>query len=484
MLKTHRLTLAFIAWFILYSLLHLPAFRVDLQHIHVFRQAMTQVNIRNFAREDFNILNPRHDNRGTGDGIFRLEFPVMQWLFGGVYRVAGTDDIRITRLLTLLLGILSTVGIYRFLNALFHNQTLAGIGAWLFSFSPTFYYFTVCPLPDNFALCSAIWALVAFLAWVRSRRTVLLITAGFLFALASAAKLPFVLYGAFPAGWFLIEYLRDRQQLPLLIKSAAVLFSWQILPVLWYATVIPTWGGNPVVGGWFSAEGDLLRGLDYLQHHLISTLPENLINFGALPVFLYGLYLVLRKRLFRRTESWPLLAWFGLHALYYGYELPVIGKSHDYYFMPVLPMIAVVSGLGLKHLLSIRKSWSRVLLYAVVLAVPVFAYFRINNRWFDRPEDTLQVYKTELRAALPPGASIVTGNDNSGAVNHYFLDRRGWSFAYDNLTAEQLREFIRQGAGYLVSSSRAVEEQPEIRALLGLEVYAAGEYRVFELVQE
>ena len=93
--------------------LHWKVFTLDLVSIHVWRQTQTQTQntIQSFHEEDFNLFNPRQNRRGSADGIMRMEFPIMQWIFAGFYKVFGNHLI-IGRLLSLLIGLLSVLGIY------------------------------------------------------------------------------------------------------------------------------------------------------------------------------------------------------------------------------------------------------------------------------------------------------------------------------------------------------------------------------------
>ena len=49
--------------------MHFHVFKLDLIGYHVWRQTQTQSNVENFYNEDFNILNPRINSRGDGNGI-------------------------------------------------------------------------------------------------------------------------------------------------------------------------------------------------------------------------------------------------------------------------------------------------------------------------------------------------------------------------------------------------------------------------------
>ena len=84
-------------------------------------------------------LSGGDNDRGSGDGIFRMEFPLMQWLVAGSYYVFG-KSVLVTRLFMFGVGLLSVLGVYKLLLILFKKELLAIIGAWAFNFSPSFFY--------------------------------------------------------------------------------------------------------------------------------------------------------------------------------------------------------------------------------------------------------------------------------------------------------------------------------------------------------
>lgn len=66
-------------------LMHYKHFSKDLMSIHVWTQTQTQSTINSFYEEDFNILNPRRNDRGDTAGFLRMEFPLMQWTVAASY---------------------------------------------------------------------------------------------------------------------------------------------------------------------------------------------------------------------------------------------------------------------------------------------------------------------------------------------------------------------------------------------------------------
>ena len=85
--------------------MHWRIFSTDLVGVHLWRQSQTQLNIQNFYRHDFNILNPRVNITNLGPNtLYRYEFPIMQWSIACVHKVLG-ESITITRVCLFLLGL-------------------------------------------------------------------------------------------------------------------------------------------------------------------------------------------------------------------------------------------------------------------------------------------------------------------------------------------------------------------------------------------
>src|SRR5690349_21283493 len=144
--------------------MHLPHLQKEIVGVHAWRQTQTQSNIANFYEEDMNILNPRRNDRGSGDGILRMEFPLMQWLIAATQKVVGTD-ILVTRVWLFLLGAVTVFGMRKVVSLLFDKPATGDLAAWAFAFSPGFFYYMINPLPDNMALCAGVWGIASFLQY-------------------------------------------------------------------------------------------------------------------------------------------------------------------------------------------------------------------------------------------------------------------------------------------------------------------------------
>lgn len=462
--------------------MHLHIFKKDIIGYHSWRQTQTQSTINNFVHEDFNILHPRFNDRGDGDGIVPMEFPLMQWLFACFYKAFG-DHLVITRIMSFIIGLFSVFGMYRLLLNIFSNETIAVLGAWAFNFSPVFYYYTVNPLPDNLALCLAIWGLAYFFAYRKKEEKRSVFLSAFFLSLSALCKLPFVLYLAPVAIYFFVQFFKEKPK----SKFVFIFFCYALLLVpvaTWYVVAIPHWNGNGVLKGMFDNEVTIATAVDLLQFNLISTLPELLLNYASVLFFLAGIIFIFRNKAYRKKGFYLFATWGIVILIYFFYELNMIAKVHDYYLFPFLPLLFIIVAYGTGQLLALPRKNMRAIVLTVCCIVPVTAFIRADSRWNEAKPgfnvDLLQ-HKAALRTAVPDNALCIAGNDVSHFIFFYYIDKKGWAFNDDQLTAAQLGDMIRKGAKYLYCDSRKVDEDPEVQKLLKSLVATEGSIRIYAL---
>jgi len=395
-------------------LMHLGIFGKDLGGFHVWRQAQTQSTILSFAREDINILNPRKNERGNGSGIFRMEFPLSQWITSWPVRISA-NDVLASRIVNFFFGLLSLFGTYYLIRRLFNSPGLALAGVWILAFTPVFYYYTVNPMPDNLALALSIWGLYWFVRWNEhsSVRNLLIMT--IFLSFAGLCKLPFILYFSLPLIRILWHFISEGMDLKILSAQLAVIFAGLALFLSWYIWVIPQWEGNGIVGGIFYADEDQKSKIwYYLWFNLRTTMPELIIGLGAIPLFIAGLFSP--SKLWRKSRA-LFLAFTTLTVMIVGlmvFEINMIETVHDYYFIPLVPVFVLISVYGCSVLLALtrKKPWIYIPFILVFLFMPFYSYLRVHPRWERQGfNGDLMKYKEELRAAVPDSALVCAGND-------------------------------------------------------------------------
>ncbi len=464
-------------------LLHIHIFPKELVGVHAWRQTETASNVVNFYERDFHPLHPQVHNLEWPEGSKRMEFPIMQWIFAWGYFLFG-ENIWILRFLSFLIGLGTIFGIHRLTRHLFGDEFLALLAAWCFAFAPVFFYYTVNPLPDNFALMCGTWGIALFIKWYRKRDALdLWLSAGFLL-MASLAKLPFILFYGLPFGYALVDTLRSRFKrtgqnilvaLPGLLSLA--------FPAAWYLTVIPEWTGNGVIGGILHATPDeyLLLAKIFVKN-IVSTLPELLINYASFPFLVAGIYYLFRNKARKQPLWWAFVIWGGAVGAYYLFELNMISTVHDYYLFPFLPGLFLIVVYGLREVWNWKSPWAqRFVLFAMVL-LPLTAALRSYPRWKLKGfNQDLLTYREELRNAVPDDALVLTGSQLSPHIYLYHIHKRGWHLLKDGLNAERINNSIEQGAEYLYSDSREMESDPALREHVGELVKEYGTFRIYKL---
>jgi Dolichyl-phosphate-mannose-protein mannosyltransferase len=456
--KWHR-WLLWLAFPALSLAMHSFLFDLPLQGIHAWRQCETASNITLFATTDQDILNPHVYSLLWENGLKRMEFPVMQWLFSRAVRVFG-DHVFVLRLLSWMLGFLTVVGFMHCIDLLLNDKFIALAGAWCWMFSPVIFYYSINPLPDNFSLMCAVWGIAAFLKWYRSARTWAIMACFACLAVATSAKLPFVLFIALPIGALLGDLIQKRgRNLPRLALMGLFGLAMMAPALAWYVWVIPQWTGNGVVSGILDLTAEDIPEILYiLEYNLLSILPELLVNYASLVFFLWGIWRVWGDRLFRHRLAFP----FGMLAVsaiaYFIFEINMISTIHDYYLFPFLPGIFLIVAIGLQDLAYSGKRWVKMLSVLALLILPFTAGLRAYSRWSEEnlPEGLLENIM-ESRSAVTSDAKIIFGNDPSPHISLYHLRHFGWTVDEKNLDSERFQSYLQQGAQFLYSNSRSLE---------------------------
>jgi hypothetical protein len=459
-------------------ILHLNHFDKELIGVHVWRQTQTQGTIDLFFEEDFCILNPKKYNRGEGDGIFRMEFPLMQWLTAALYKLFGQHLI-ITRLFMFAIAATAITGLYFWINELSKRRATAFAGAWAMAFAPSFFYFSVNPLPDIMALAGGLWGLFFFARFQQSHQTIHLILCGLFLGVATAVKLPYILFYTLPiSALFLTKNLFER------LKKWALLLLFLPLHGAWYISAIPHWHQTGIAAGMLNADEHWSRLGYYLFHNAVSALPELLLNYAAVPLFAAGLFFLLKNR-HRKFEHYLPYLLFGAALLtYFVYELNMIGVDHDYYLFPFLPLLFLTVAYGFQKLNASDHLFLKGIAYLALTVIPFTCWLRTHHRWDEKKpgfNSDLLTHRDELKKAVPENALCLAGNDRSGFIFFHYIHKKGWNFTDDDLRPQVLDSLRIKGAGYLYSDSREIDENPEIQAQIDAKIGEYGSIRVFRM---
>lgn len=444
--------------------------------IHQWRQTQTLTVVQNFAFEDMNILNPRINSRGDGDGIFRMEFPLMQWSFAWFYKWFG-NEVLIARLLSAIIYIMSCVGFYNLFKAYKKREVFSSVAMWCFAWSPLLFFYAVNPMPDNLALCFGIWSLVFLKRYQDNYQLKNAVGFGALLMLSAAVKLPFILLGA---GFIPIVFGKLKNQTGTALMHSFLVVLTLIPALMWYAWVIPQWTNTALIGG-ISAEDSFnyQQALENVWGVFHSLLPELFINYGSVLFFLFGLVSLFKSKVKNYITE---LFIFSAVLAFYLYEVNMIGLAHDYYLFPFVPLIFLAVGKGAE---TVLKHSNKQLVYLgrlAILLLPFLAFARANTRWEPMGiGKTLKKTATELKSLTPNDELVIAGNDRSTHIFLYHIEKQGWTFEQNWLTATQLEDYINRGARYLYSNTEFVEAEPSFQEFLEEPIYDKDGITVYPL---
>jgi 4-amino-4-deoxy-L-arabinose transferase-like glycosyltransferase len=377
----------------------------------------------------------------------------------------------------------SIAGIYKILEVLFNKTILSLIGAWHLVFLPASIIIPLIHYLIIWHFVVSIWGLVFFFSWFKKKKLWHLFTGGFLLAIGTLCKLPFVIYYAVPFTFFLLEFFRSSVKVKSL-SNGSIFFFPIVFPALWYLNVIPQWHGNGIVSGILNNQVSVRTILDYLNHNLVSTLPELLLNYGSVIFFIAGFYFLIKNKAFKDKRFILIFVWSLAVLFYFFFEINMIGKVHDYYLFPFLPILFILVGYGAYNMLQLDKKIYTYVVYILLIILPFTCYLRMAGRWdTNNPgfNKDLLVFKEELRNAVPSESLVVAGNDESYYIFFYYIDKKGWGFSHNSLSREKLESMILKGAEYIYSDSRVIDENYEIAPLLGELILEKGSIKVYRL---
>lgn len=405
---------------------------------HSWRQADTSAVTRNFIKYGVHPLLPRYDDMtAVSDAGFNLqtyrlvEFPLFNLVHYLFYRLGSSiSSFSLEfwgRMVSVLASLVSAICIYFLVKR--HVSVSAGLASMaVFLFMPFNIYFSRVVLPDPMMTALALASLLAFdLAkkWI----------AYFLGMLAVLVK---------PTAIFLL--------LPLL-------FSWRWATVIMVAPFI-VWRmwqqlhPQGIPGSGWLLNGDHIRFKGaFFRWIFADRLGRQILGYWGLWPALNGL-----------LELPKSLLWLVGGSVLYLFVFATGNVRHDYYQIPIIPAVAIMTGVGLAVLWRAGNSFWRTWFKRGVVAVSVAFMFAFG--WFEI-RGNYQINNPGILAAglaadrLLPADAVVIADYNGDTAFLYQTNRHGFpnvplpipemisrmgvqyyiSVNYDNQTNQLLQQF-------------------------------------------
>ncbi|MBI2008287.1 hypothetical protein HYS82_01390 [Candidatus Amesbacteria bacterium] len=375
---------------------------------HSWRQADTAMVTRNFVRLGVDILHPRFDDFSdtSGHGLFNpegyrfVEFPIFNLIHYSFFMIRPIGTLELWGRLTSVFAAL-TSGILLFLIVRRRtNLTIGLLSSFFYLLLPFNIYFTRVILPDPLMVTLFLAALLCN----DRKNTILTILFG---SLAILVK-PVAIFFLFPISWEFIKSLK--------LKSFLILNSLFLIPFIAWRL----WSHRFPEG--IPASLWLLNG--------------NHIRFR--PAFFRWIFgeriavLILGK-----WGLWPLLhgafstlggfsPWV-ISALLYLFTFATGNVQHDYYQIPIIPIISILLALGTWQLWHVT---TRTWLNRAVLAFSLIIMFGLS--WYD-VKGLYQINNGSILAAgeaadkLLPKDALIVATYNGDTAFLYATQRRGFT---------------------------------------------------------
>lgn len=359
------------------------------------------------------VFLPELNYDGVVPQIVELEFPFLPYLLAWVWSIFGWADIW-GRLLTITLSLVTVLGIYDLGRHIFTDR--AGLfAAAIYAFMPLSVYYGRVIMPEGVAQAWSIWALALTWRWKNSNQEKGIWGVALVMSGAILAKLPQLML--LPVALLMGFYPLKLKQLGKVVYYCALVL---ILPVAFYL-----WVHFNVAPSSQYISGILTEQVAGSTNSDLLSLENNLrqgFSAGLLSISFVGLT---RLFLVRSPVRVPFLVWGGIILLYI--ELVCAHIPLDYYLVPALPLIALLSAYALDGIPDVPGS---VCFFLVLVLISLSCYNNLTPKYQWNPEYLIQAKWIEQHT---PPASILILSD-SPPMTFYYSKRVG--FRLNNVSDE------------------------------------------------
>lgn len=425
----------------------------------------------------------------TGRSEPSIEPAFLEHLVAYTYRIIGHESMQVARLYSILFWIIGGVGFFLLSRKILSlNGAFFALALYLFNHFGAFYSRNF--QPDSLMIMLIIWALFFQVLWAENDTLGNAILAGLFTGLAFMIKAPAVFFVGFPLVGLVLYKGIGRSIKNWRVYLIAVL---SLLPAILYYTLSATVGGNSgaIFGArWFpSLFADVQWYLNWIQ------LAQSVVGIIPLIIALAGFFLIQRKG----TRVFYLSMWIGY--LLYGFTFAYHIYTHNYYHLPLIPIVAIGFGAVCSVLMEkfneLWKTWlpktllALLLVFSLALCVQRVRGVLVSNNYRHEAK-----YWAELGDTLGHNTSVIALTHDYGYRLVYwgFVQPQLWPTAGD-LNVKQLQgstdpafvdyfKMKTEGMDYfLVTLLNELENQPSLHDYLFTNYpYTEGDgYFIFDL---
>ena len=360
----------------------------------------------------------------TGRSEPLIEPPVMEYLSAYIYAVIGKESMLVPRLLSIAFWIVGGIPLFLLMRKI---TTLNGafISLALYLFNPFAIVASRSFQPDPLMIMLILWALYFQFKWMEDDKVASAIFAGIFTGLAVLIKTPAVFFVGIPMiGVVLLKGLKKSLRDWRVYLVAAI----SLLPAVIYTALSATVGGN--AGAIFGARWVPALFSDpkwYLNWLMLARL---VVGFFPIVISLLGFFLIQD----RKYQALYFCMWLGY--LLYGFMFAYHIYTHNYYHLPLIPVVAMGFGVIGGELFS-RLESKNLSRFFRLLVLLLFLFAIGLNVMKARGEMLGKSYRHEAKYWKELGEKIGQ-NANTIALTHDYGYRINyWGFVQPTLWPTQ-----------------------------------------------
>lgn len=431
--------------FILLVVFSLRLYKIDrpLADWHSWRQADTAAVSRNFIKEGFNLFIPKFDDMSKqANGLdnpnrYRfVEFPIYNSLIAIVWKFTGIEVV-FARLTTVIITLISTILIYLIVRH-FSSVLTAFFASFFFATIPYNVFYSSTILPGPFMVMSTLGLYYSFIKYLDQEKIQYLFLS-IVFANLALLSWPIAAFFFLPIIYLAFEkykigMFKNAKLWIFAFLSIAPTISWRIW-MLNFPEGIPNWR-------FLINEGNIRFKGAFFRWIFMERVGNLILAFGGVPLLVLGVILKEgREKLF----YYSILA----SSLIYITVFASGNVRHDYYQVPLIPILSIFMGKGVAALIDRKSSFVNKyagIAVAVFLIVLMYAlgYYQIRGfYWINKPQ--IVEAGQAVDRLLPKDATVVAPYLGDAAFL-YNTNRRGYP-----ITDRPLMEYVAHGTRYLVS---------------------------------
>lgn len=453
---------------------------------------------RNLPFDGYNVWYPKVDFTGNNSGIIGSEFPFFQWIIACINSVFGYSHWT-GRIVNLLISSYGAWCFFQFLKQAFnHRLALNATGILLFS---VWFSFSRKIMPDTFSISLILISLRQIQWYWLSQRIVHLILAFIGISLGILCKLPAISW-VFAAGFLLpklIKYYQINKRLEPKSISILITIALATIPgLIWYFYWVPKLNQHFQL---FYPKS-LIQGakeiIPYWRLLLEKFYFTAFYSFLSLFLLLVGITFIRnckKENYQNRNIDYSLnlrdfnqsLIGFLLVFLVFIVKTGDVFPKHNYYIIPAMPFLAVLSALGIEktilHFQSFPnyKHFGNSISAIILLAAMSEGFLNQMHELKIKPSEWYKLELEKISQTLPKNALVIS-NAGVNPQELYFLNRKGWvRFPNQIQNQHHLDSLIAQKANYLLINKNI---QTQNGNLSYYRTYNSIDFEVYDLTRK